>query len=130
MAAEKTSQELDNSARQVSASLAKLAQIENAVHPGLKMPSEPDAKLRGLGQKIRLDWVGPVAPVLDKVAKTSGYKVRTLGQEPAIPVMVNLQVENVTLADLLRNIKYQILHHAQIEVYAKEKTIELRYNHN
>ena len=64
-----------------------------------------------------------------KVAKVAHYKFRTLGQEPAIPILVGVRSreKGLSLAEILRNLDYQAANKATIVVYPEQKTIELRY---
>jgi defect in organelle trafficking protein DotD len=123
-----TADALIESAQKVNHSLERLAQIESAAHPGLKLPSGPDARKIGMSRLINLDWVGPVEPVMGKIAEATRYKLRMLGSKPAVPILVDLHIKRQSVADVVRNIKFQVLHHAQVEVYPKERVIELRYN--
>jgi len=53
--------------------------------------------------------------------------MRVLGKEPAVPVLVSLDVQDQSLAEILRNIDYQAGKKATIHVYPNSLVIELRY---
>ena len=80
-----------------------------------------------MAQLASLDWSGPIEPLVRKIAASSDYKVRILGNQPSIPVIVQIHQTNVPLADILRNASFQTQNRADITVYPANKVIELRY---
>ena len=108
-------------------SLQQLSAIQMAVHPHIKMPKPLDAHAIGLGGQVSVDWNGPVEPILSQITKAAHYKLTILGTEPSIPVLVSVNQRNKTLANLVRNITYQVVHKATIKIFPRSKTIELRY---
>ncbi|MBT4884662.1 MAG: DotD/TraH family lipoprotein, partial [Legionellales bacterium] len=100
--------QLAESAASVSNSLNKLAQIEMAATPESKFNKESAFnKVSGMNEISSIDWNGPIDPIVTKIAKAGKHKYRTLGKAPSIPVIVDLHMKNVPLADILRNITYQ-----------------------
>lgn len=120
--------QLSEAASSVGQSLQQLSAVEMATHPGVKMPSPPNAKAMGMSQEANLNWSGPVEPLVKKVASAANYRVRILGNRPAVPVIVNINTpQATTLADILRNATYQVAGKANISVYPSKRLIELRY---
>ncbi len=111
----------------VGHSLQQMSAIDKAIHPKTKISEPMNPATIGMAQQTSLNWDGPIEPLLNKVASASHYKVRVLGKEPAIPVLVAIDKHNVPLATILRDATYQIEKKADIKVYPATKTIELRY---
>jgi defect-in-organelle-trafficking protein DotD len=114
----------------VGKSLQQLAAIQMTVHPPkhLRRPFNPNTI--GMSKTASISWVGPVEPVLKKIAQATHYHLRVVGHKPSLPVIVSLNAQNRPIADILRNIMYQVILKADIAVYAKSRTIELRYHGN
>lgn len=118
---------MTETADSVNRSLTKLARIEQATHPNAKLPPAPDPESVHMAEVASIDWNGPIEPLIRKIAKASGYRVRILGTAPAIPVLVSVNAKSLPLADILRDMTYQAEHHASVVLYAKQRVIELRY---
>lgn len=118
---------LAESAQSINESLQELAAIQRTVHPAPKVANPLDADAAGMAQVTSIDWTGPVAALLDKIAKIAHYRVRILGKAPAIPIIVSITAKNVELADILRDANFQCGQQANIAVYAAQRVIELRY---
>jgi defect-in-organelle-trafficking protein DotD len=84
-------------------------------------------QITGMTEQASIDWNGPVLPIVKKIASAAGYHVRVLGVTPPIPVLVLVSADNQPLADILRNVMYQVHNKAAIKVYPKKRIIELRY---
>ncbi len=120
--------QIAEAATSVGHSLQRLSAIQMATHPHAKLGKPANAKAIGMAQQASLNWNGPAKPVVQKIANASGYKLRVLGNKPAIPVIVTVNASNKTLAQILRNVTFQAEPAATIKVYPKTKIIELRYN--
>lgn len=118
---------LAEAASSVSRSLVSLAEIEQASLPPPKNYSPPDPATYGMANLVSIDWGGPVEPLVAQIAASSGYKIRVLGNPPAVPVMVFLSVKNVPLGNVLRDIGFQVNTKATVVVFPRNKVIELRY---
>jgi defect in organelle trafficking protein DotD len=118
---------LIHAADSVDQSLQQLFELEAAAHPNLKLPAELDAKKAGLTARTTLSWTGPILPLLKKIASSVHYKVRVLGKDPAIPIIVALNKRNTPVADILRNLQFQVERYAEVTINAKTRVIELRY---
>jgi defect-in-organelle-trafficking protein DotD len=80
-----------------------------------------------MGGFIDIDWTGPVGPFVEKIAKMTGYRVKTLGNEPAIPVVVSLTVKHAIIAEVLQNASFQAGRRVNILVFPSNRVIEVRY---
>ncbi|MDF2866923.1 MAG: hypothetical protein K0S11_393 [Gammaproteobacteria bacterium] len=118
--------QLAEAATSVSQSLYQLAAVEKAA-TSPKPEKLPDPSSYGMGNLVSVDWTGPVAAILQRIANVSHYKLRTLGTEPSIPIVVSVTAENEPIGNILRNVAYQAHQRAQIILYPKQKIIELRY---
>lgn len=119
--------ELAQAAVAVGHSMEQISAIDMAIHPNVKIQQPLNPDTIGMAQQTSLDWTGPIEPLLRRIANTSHYHLRILGQEPAIPVIVAINSDNVPLADILRNAAFQVEKKAHIVVYPSTKTLELRY---
>lgn len=116
---------LAEAAVSVSKSLNNLSAIERAENPCVRMPCPFVGP--GLCCLASIDWVGPIEPLLMRIADATGYRLRVLGREPAIPAIVSITARDVPFADILRDISLQAHKKACIMVYAGCRVIELRY---
>lgn len=117
---------LAQAANSVSDSLIELARIEKVTKPvSNDLKTIPYAY--NLQPHASVDWSGPAEELVQKVAKTSHYRLRVLGTKPAIPLLVSVSMRDKPLADILRNIDYQIGEKGRLAVYPKSRIIELRY---
>lgn len=118
--------QLAEAATSVSHSLYQLAAIEKAASPH-KPETLPDPSSYGMENLISVDWTGPVAAILQRIANVSHYKLRIIGTEPSIPIVVSVTVENEPIGNVLRNVAYQAHQRAHVILYPKQRVIELRY---
>lgn len=118
---------LADAATTISDSLRQLAEIERATHPQAKLPSPPAAELIGMEQLASVQWTGPAGHLVAKIAQATRYKLRVLGKQPAIPLIVSISAKDIPLADILRDVTFQCGNKANVVVYPASRTIELRY---
>lgn len=121
-------QELVDAAHQVSKSLDDLARIEYSNSKVKRIKDQTNADKLGMSDLGTIDWSGPVEPILKQLAMASHYKLRVLGNRPAIPVLINVNKSNASVAEIVRDITYQVHKQATIQIYPKSHTIELRYH--
>ena len=123
---------LAQTANNSGSSLTELSAISQAKNPQVKIGRPLDAAIIGMAQHGSLKWNGPVENALQQIADHTGYKFKTLGSKPATPIIVNVDQKNVPLADILRNIRYQVANaeRGNIAVYPASHVLELRYNNN
>jgi defect in organelle trafficking protein DotD len=119
--------ELADAAQSVSQSLKQLAEIDRAANPKAKLPSPADPDAIKMGQLTSIEWNGPVFPLVQKLAEVAHYKVRVIGTQPAIPVLVSIYAQNTPIADILRDVGFQCGEKASVVIYPASRTIELRY---
>ncbi len=121
---------LAEAAQSVSQSLYKLEEIETAARPGTLGKQLVATNTYGLQALGSVDWSGPIEPIVKALAKASHATFRRLGVKPGIPILVTLNVQDQTLASILRNIDFQAGHSAHIVVHPDRRgtnVIELRY---
>lgn len=114
----------------VSQSVVDLSETAQAAHPMPKLAPPPSPHSYGMDMLTSIDWSGPVEPLLQQIAKTADYRVRTLGTSPAIPVIITTYAKNEMLGDILRDIGYQCGRRASVVVFPESRVIELRYAKN
>lgn len=117
---------LAQAADKASTALETLAAIEQTRTPTTSVaPIEnvPDE----LKRAMTISWVGPVEPISRTLANHSEYEFVILGDQPPVPIVVNLEAENTRVIDLLRNIGLQLGTRADIRVDGKQKVVELQY---
>jgi defect-in-organelle-trafficking protein DotD len=81
----------------------------------------------GMGGKIDIDWTGPVEPLIEKIAKMTEYRVKILGNEPAIPIIITITAKDTMIAEVLQNASFQSGKRAHILVFPENHVIEVRY---
>ncbi len=111
----------------VSESLKELSEIERAMHPGARLPTPPNPARIGMAGTASVDWIGPVEPLVAKIAKASHYRLKVLGSKPAIPALVQVSKQDVPLFDILRDVTFQVQKKVDIVIYPNNRVIELRY---
>lgn len=111
----------------VGSSLAELSAIQIATNPGADLPPI-NAYALGMTERVTVNWNGPVEPLMKKIAKISNYYYRSVGEEPAIPLLVSIDAKNQMLGDILQNLIYQVHTKADVLVDGRRRIIELRYH--
>jgi len=118
---------LAEAASSVSDSMLQMARIEKVIKPQNKDNTLTIPNSYNLQARASVDWSGPINELTARVAKAAHYRLRVLGKEPAVPVLISLNVEDESLAEILRNIDYQAGKKAHIHVYPNSQVVELRY---
>lgn len=118
---------LAEAAVSVSDSMLEMARIEKVIIPPgidntLTIPNAYNLQARA-----SVDWSGPIEELTARITKAAHFKLRILGQPPAVPVLISLSVKDISLAELLRDIDYQAGKKANIHVYPNSQVVELRY---
>lgn len=111
----------------VSDSMLEMAKVEKVITPPHKDNTLTIPDVYNLQARASVDWSGPIEELLARIAKASHYKLRVLGKEPAVPVLVSLSIKDESLATILRNVDYQAGKKAHIHVYPNHQVVELRY---
>lgn len=114
-------------AKSIEKSLHTLAAAQEAESPPILRTAPLVTPEGGMGNTADIDWTGPLAPLLDKIARMTDYRVKILGNEPAIPIMVTITAKRAVIAEILQNASFQAGRRAHIVVYPSTRVIELRY---
>jgi defect in organelle trafficking protein DotD len=118
---------LAEAANASSRSMLSLAEIELAVSPPPPDYHPIDLAGYGMSNLVSIDWSGPIQPIVQRIANATGYQLKTFGIEPAVPILVYVNVKNKPIGDILRDIGYQCHTKASLVVYPETQVIELRY---
>lgn len=118
---------LAEAANSVSDSMMQMAKTEKILTPPQTDNALNIPYTNNLNAHASVDWSGPIGELTQRVAEAANYKLRVIGNEPAIPVLVNVNLKDYSLGDILRNIDYQAANKASIHVYPHSKVVELRY---
>jgi len=88
--------------------LVELQQVHKPF-PGLagkgRAPLEiPDPRLQ---EPVTLSWAGPIEPVVEALAKLSGYRYRVVGKAPVNPRLITLHVRSQPMVKVIEHIGWQ-----------------------
>lgn len=124
-----TENSLSQAASSASASLAKIASYDQALHPSVLPGDNIDPRSSGLDGVQTINWIGSAATLLKQMSPTIGYKLRIVGKPKGIEPTVTIDVKSRMVIDILRNIKYQ-LHQNKVELMIdpEHRLIELQYS--
>jgi defect-in-organelle-trafficking protein DotD len=81
----------------------------------------------GMGAIVDIDWIGPIEPLIYKIATLSSYSVKTFGNAPQIPIIVSITQTKAMIADILKNAGLQAGNRLDLVVFPESKIIEMRY---
>lgn len=118
---------LAEAATSVSDSMLEMAKVEKVIAPPgrdnvLTIPSAYSLQARA-----SVDWSGPIEELTNRIAQAAHFRLRVLGKEPAVPVLISITAKDESLAEILRDIDYQAGKRATIHVYPNSQVVELRY---
>ncbi len=116
---------LAEAATHVTQSLAQLEQMQKASTPPEKQVVDIE-RYHVLGT-ASLDWTGPIEPLMTTIAKQLDYKLRVLGKQPAVPIIISITADNTPLADIIKDTDFQAGTKANVYVYPHLKILELQY---
>lgn len=114
-------------ARSIEKSLGTLAAAQVAEDPPIISTGPLVTPEGGMGGSIDIDWTGPIAPLVEKIAQMTDYRVKILGNEPAIPIVVTITGRHLVIADVLQNASFQAAKRAHVLVFPSNRVIEVRY---
>ena len=123
---DKVSSMLAEAADRASDALEKLAAVEYAKSPGVAVAPVAGAP-RELRRAITVNWIGPVEPITKTLADRATYHFSVLGNEPPTPLVISLDVENMPVIDVLRDIGLQLGSRADIRVDVERRAVEIHY---
>lgn len=118
---------LAEAANAVSDSMLQMARVEKVITPPTKDNTLTIPSAYNLQTRASVDWSGPIAEITRRIAKAAHFRLRILGKEPAVPILISLNVQDESLAEILRDIDYQAGKKAYIHVYPNSQVVELRY---
>lgn len=121
---------LAEAATSVSHSLVNLAATEQAAFHPINTQNIPDPTTYGMGGHVSIDWSGPIEPIVQQITQAASYRLRVVGKEPAVPILVTVNAKNQMLGDILSNVAYQCGKRADIVLYPETQVVELRYAPN
>lgn len=118
---------LDRSAKQVALAWTRLDEEQAAVHP--PVVQSPSVLPADLARTVDFPWNGPLHPLVEKLAKFAGYKVRVRGPAPAAPIVVTLHGQH-TVFNALQIVGEQTGKLADVRLNADQKVITIHYQSN
>lgn len=120
---------LAHAADKASNALETLAAVEAARTPpaGVAPVGEAPPELR---RAMTVNWIGPVEPLVKKLADRAGYEFLVIGAVPVTEIVVSVDVENQTVIDVLRDVGLQLGVRADIKVDSEKHLIEIHYAPN
>ena len=80
-----------------------------------------------LRRAITVSWVGPVEQITKTLSDRASYTFEVLGDQPPVPVVVNINVTNKPIVDVLRDIGLQLGTRANVRVDSNRRVVELHY---
>ncbi len=87
--------------------MLEMARIEKVITPPSKDNTLTITNAYNLQARASVDWSGPIEELTARIAKASHFKIRVLGQAPAVPELISLNIKDESLAEILRDIDYQ-----------------------
>lgn len=117
-----------STAESINSSITQLEKIERYRKPSIISVKDENMKQYNLGHNVQVDWSGPIEPLMSEIAAYSDYRFKVVGIAPAIPVLVDIAHDNIPIGEVIREAHLQAKERANLVVYPKSKTIELRYN--
>lgn len=120
--------DLADSAISTSQSLQQLNLMQQNKSPIVVLEdSVPQAETYGMQRLATVNWIGTLEPLVVELARQSHYRVKTYGQEPAIPVIVSVQKQNEMIGNILTDATLQSRGRVDLIIYPDQYLIELRY---
>lgn len=120
---------LAESANRASTALETLAAVESSKAPDIAVAPIGNAPPE-LRRAVTVNWIGPVEPVAKTLASRAGYSFMTLGSPPPVPVVVSLNVENMPVIEILRDLGLQLGMRGDVRVDSARKVVEIHYAPN
>lgn len=119
--------QLTTAAKSIERSLFVLAAAKESDSPPVLLTAPLITPEGGMGNTADIDWTGPIGPLVEKIAAMTDYRVKVLGNEPAIPIIVTITAKRGVIAEILQNASFQVARRAHIVVFPCSRVIELRY---
>ncbi|MBM4211264.1 MAG: hypothetical protein FJ186_01825 [Gammaproteobacteria bacterium] len=122
---EDASYQIAQATKAATNALAKLAKVQSSQHPDYYKTPQKVIKSNVKGS-ISLNYIGPIEPLLQKIAKNANLQFKKMGKPTGTPIIVSVKYEDSTLADAIENIAYQAQNHAIVEI-TKSGAVQIRY---
>ena len=123
---DRTDMMLADAADRATKALESLASIEKAKNPGQGDAAIPNAPTE-LRRSITTAWNGPVEPLAKMLADRASYGFQTIGDQPPVPPMVNINVRAEPVITVLRSVGLQLGNRATLKVDPNRRVVELEY---
>jgi defect in organelle trafficking protein DotD len=125
-----THAQIVQAADKVDRTLNSLNEVERSKRPEnlfVKADPSPEPIHPSLSRVLDIEWSGPVQPLLQDIAMLTDYRLKVIGNPPAIPVLVNLAESDITAHGAIRHARAQVYLRADILVFPDSGIIELHY---
>ena len=119
---------LAQAADKASRALDTIANIEQQQNPAAAPMQDNDSSASpNLLQPVSLRWSGPIEQVGRVLADRAGFQFRVKGNQPATPLVVNVDVYQQPILHVLRDIGLQAGTRADLSINQNEGVVEVRY---
>ncbi|OFW82707.1 MAG: hypothetical protein A2018_07995 [Alphaproteobacteria bacterium GWF2_58_20] len=117
---------LADAAGRAADALQKLAAVEQ-VRSGVVAEAPVSNVPPELMQQVSLTWVGPIEPVVRRMAERIGYGFDVLGVAPPVSVVVDVNAVRRPAIQVFRDIGLQAGTRADLTIDAQNHVVELQY---
>lgn len=114
-------------AEKAARALDTISGIEQQREPTLPAPQDYSSAPPALTQLITVRWSGPLEQMVQTLAERAGMKYQSVGGQPGVPLLVNIDVYQKPLIEVLHDLGLQAGRRADIAVNSSNNTIEIRY---
>lgn len=118
---------LAEAATSINDAMLETAKVEKVIYPAEKERLVRIPNAYALQSRASVDWSGPIEEITDKITQAAHYRLRIMGGQPPVPILISLHAKDQSLGEILRNIDYQAGKRANIHVYPNSQVVELRY---
>jgi defect in organelle trafficking protein DotD len=123
---DKVSLMLAEAADKASSALETLAAVEQSKAPAVAVQPIHNAPPE-LTRAMTVSWIGPAEELLQKLADRASYTYINVGDVPPSPLTVSVDVENMPVIDILRDVGLQLGMRGDVKVDSTRRMIELHY---
>jgi defect-in-organelle-trafficking protein DotD len=126
---DKSSLMIADAADRATRALESLAAVEQVRTPSAAVASAamvPNAPPE-LQKAVTFSWSGPAEDVARDMAARAGYTFRVVGDKPAAPILVNLDIYNQPMIEVFRDLGLQMGTRADLRLDASSRTVEIIY---
>ena len=120
--------QIQESAKKIEASLAKLVELESSNRNGGILMVIP--KTGTMAKEITISWNGALQPALDIIAKAIGYRIEYTGIEPATPLTVVINANTQPVYTVLESIAWQVSPNVQLVIDPLENMFTVAYTNS